>query len=543
MDEVLSEPLLQSLYSDNPIDKILSKKDVTTTTLQNLIRLLLVPTQLLLLEGTKIIPALMDLLRKHCQRSTPYNSEYGFYCVEAIIFALGIGVLADSKILKQYVDQAGKLPAPRNAHDNYVTLGDCVAQFIPKGPDSATEWVLRMPAQTFAPSLGGFTTDDLRYLVDILFQDRKQMFRAHTIAGTSPGWWYVLFLLWLFNQYTLPDRTLMDRIYAIALRIEVNSSWDKHDLLERLILMIGTNLQQTESTQASVRAVDPEDASIILSGYYQYITTYDKRNAEVLGLVIMWAGDTVCGRNDLDMRLEYLKSYLDVLWEGVVREDDALDRMVDGTTEATEQASLGFLAGHFLKLTKLIIAKESQDGQYRCIRLLLEEGDFINLMGRIILWFTRFDVSGGVLEVAADQAMEFNVALMELASSVKPTHKKTYRPVPYILEATMDWLKLAYHFEDAVKICSPNNQARYYYMHTAQASWWTVRDMIPVMFAARCHNPTCNKENPQFICARCRTAPYCSRECQEHDWDDLSTRRPHWLECGTPRENQGAFKS
>ncbi|KAG8725517.1 hypothetical protein FRC09_013756 [Ceratobasidium sp. 395] len=399
MDEVLSEPLLQSLYSDDPIDKILTKKDVTATTFQNLIRLLLVPTQLSLLEGTKIIPTLMSLLRKHCQRSTPYDSEYGFYCVEAIIFALGIGVLADSKFLKQYVDQAGKLPAPRNAHDNYVTLGDCVAQFIPKGPDSATEW------------------------------DRKQMLWAHTIAGTSPGWWYVLFLLWLFNQYTLPDRTLMDRIYAIALRIEVNSSWDKHDLLERLILMIGTNLQQTESTQASVRAVDPEDASIILSGYYQYITTYDKRNAEVLGLVIMWAGDTVCGRNDLDMRLEYLKSYLDVLWEGVVREDDALDRMVDGTTEATEQASLGFLAGHFLKLTK------------GCTR-------------QVTARFPHQGLNFFGVEVAADQAMEFNVALMELASSVKPTHKKTYRPVPYILEATMDWLKLAYHFEDAVKICS-----------------------------------------------------------------------------------------
>ncbi|KAG8759022.1 hypothetical protein FRC12_009865 [Ceratobasidium sp. 428] len=534
MGEALSEPLLQSLYSDDPIEKILSKKDVTTTTLQNLIRLLLVPTQLLPLEGSHIIPALMDLLRRHCKHNRPYDSEYGFYCVEAILFTLGIGILAESKFLKQYIDQTANLPTPRNTRGDYVTLGDCVAQFLPKDQHTGVARVFHTPTQTLAPSLGGFTTEDLCYLVNVLFQDRKQMFRAHTIAETSPGWWYTVYLMLLFNEYTLRDHGLGDKIYDIALRVELNSTWDKHDLLDKVILMTGTNPQQFECTQASATAMDPEDASLVLGGYYQYITKHDKRNTEVLGLIILWAGDITCGRNDLDMHLEYLISHLDVLWEGVVRGDDTLGRMAEGTTYP---ASFILLAEHFLKFTRYMIAKQSQDGQYRCVEMLLKEGDLINLTGRIILWFTRFDVSlDEILEIATQQA-KLNAALVELASSIKLIHERTHRPVPYTFEAIMDWLKVAYYLEDAVKLCSPNSHARYHYMLTATAAWSDVRSMIPVMLTEwRCRNPVCNQENPQFMCARCRFAPYCSRECQARDWEYRSTRPPHWLQCGTQGE-------
>ncbi|KAG8704877.1 hypothetical protein FRC08_001996 [Ceratobasidium sp. 394] len=350
--EVPSDSLIQSLYSEDTIGKILAKEGVTATTFHNLIRLLLVPSQLLSLQGTQILATLMSLLRQYCQDHRPYENEYGFYCIGAIMFVLGIAVLAESKFLKQYVDQTTALPGPRHTRSDYTMLGDCVAQFLPTAQRAETAWGLDIATRTLSPSLGGFTTSDLRFVVNLLWQNRKQMLWAHALAGTSPGWWYGIYLLWVFNEHTLRDHTLTNRIYAIALRVEVNSSWDKHDLLDKAIFTIRTTQRlRSDDMRTATRPIDDEDAKLALSKYYQYIMAYNRRDRQTLGLCIMWAGDLIFWLDNLDVYLEYLRSHLEVLWAGVLKEDSTLDRMVEGTVE---QASLVFLAELALKFTKCV---------------------------------------------------------------------------------------------------------------------------------------------------------------------------------------------
>ncbi|KAG8755251.1 hypothetical protein FRC12_010950 [Ceratobasidium sp. 428] len=512
MGEALSEPLLQSLYSDDPVEKILSKKDVTTITLQNLIRLLLVPTQLLLLEGSHIIPALMDLLRRHCKHNRLYDSEYGFYCVEAILFTLGIGILAESKFLKQYIDQTANLPTPRNTRGDYVTLGDCVAQFLPKDQHTGIARVFHTSTQTLAPSLGGFTTDDLCYLVDVLFQDRKQMFRAHTIADTSPGWWYAVYLMLLFNEYTLRDHGLGDKIYDIALRVELNSTWDKHDLLDKTLLMAGMTVQASGTVRVPAKAVDLQDGRLTLGRYYHYIATYGKKEARVLGLIIMWAGETAHWLNNPDLCLEYLSSHIEVLWEGVVREDSTLDRMA---ATAEKPASLVFLVEYFLKFAKFVLHKLAQERQRTCASMLLETGDFINLMGCILLRFTRFDLEDNTLMLATKQIVTFGNELDEFALTVSIVHNATFRRAPFVSTAIMDWTKVALYIEDALNNCTPGRYGLSHHLHAADKAWRNFQKIIPNTPTQSCSNPSCDIANPHLACMGCKHMYYCSHECQE----------------------------
>ncbi|KAG8680399.1 hypothetical protein FRC09_018275, partial [Ceratobasidium sp. 395] len=231
----------------------------------------------------------MSLLRSHCRRCRPFDDEYGFSCFEAIVFVLGIGVLAESRYLNQYIEEAAKLPGPRSTHSDYITMVDCVEQFLPsEDQQTNTAWGFDATSQMLAPALGGFTMSDLRFVVNTLWENRKPMFSAHTIAGTSPGWWCGLYLLWIFNERTLKDHALTDRIYAVALRLEVNSSGDKPDLLNKAMFALfqKTTRERLSLMKAALTPVDAEDAEHVLAKYYQYVHDYHRRTQPTLGLAV-----------------------------------------------------------------------------------------------------------------------------------------------------------------------------------------------------------------------------------------------------------------
>ncbi|KAG8759021.1 hypothetical protein FRC12_009864 [Ceratobasidium sp. 428] len=284
---LLSESeLIEDLNSGGALNKI-HNKTATAATFRNLVRLLRIPSRFSLVVGYSVIPELMDSLRRCCQQSRPYDSTYGFYCVEAIVCFLGVGVMAEPIIQKWCIDQLEKLPDLDNIFEDHVRLGDFVAHWLPEDERLSREvWKAHTSTGVLAPSLGGFTTEDLHYLVDTLFQDRKQMLWMHSIAGTSPVWWYGIYILAMFNEYTLRDRTLAHMIYAIALRIELNSVGDKHDLLDRVITTIGMRRHESRSARVLAKVTDLEDAKLVLSRYYEYIPTCGKRGGPlVIGMI------------------------------------------------------------------------------------------------------------------------------------------------------------------------------------------------------------------------------------------------------------------
>ncbi|KAG8790922.1 hypothetical protein FRC12_010656 [Ceratobasidium sp. 428] len=138
-----------------------------------------------------------------------------------------------------------------------------------------------------------------------------------------------------------------------------------------------------------IRLVDAEDAEHVLAKYYQYVHNYQRCNRQTLGLVLVWACDTVRWLDDLDVYLKYLNAHIETLWAGIVREDDTLDGLIDGTSGRT---AIIFLAELFLKHIEYIIDKVELRIKTICIRMIFKNGDFVDLIGRLVIWFSRVDV-------------------------------------------------------------------------------------------------------------------------------------------------------
>ncbi|KAG8750685.1 hypothetical protein FRC12_012765 [Ceratobasidium sp. 428] len=180
-----------------------------------------------------------------------------------------------------------------------------------------------------------------------------------------------------------------------------------------------------------------------------------------------------------------------------------------------------------------MIAKASLEEQYIYVKTLIEEGDFLNLMGRILLWFVRFDCPEMLLEPAAEQTLKFGAVITRFTMSIQSVHKRVDDRIPYIIGSIMDGMKVARFLGEAIITCPPDNRELYNYLATVAVIWDRIRGLIPNMSSLCCVNPVCGKANAQWICTGCRNAFYCGRRCQKRHWRYRGVGHPHWLECET----------
>ncbi|KAG8725514.1 hypothetical protein FRC09_013753 [Ceratobasidium sp. 395] len=323
-NELPSDSLLQHLDSDRTIKKILAKENVTATTLYDLTRLVLAPSRLLSFQGTQIMPVLMDLFRTHIRRHHPYEYEYGFHCVEAILFSLMMGVLSGKPgVFQAYVGKALMLSGQASAASLHNTMDQCLGptlkEFKEIDEHSETFWGFDPLTRTLVPALGGFTVDDLYYFIDAIWKDRNHMLWAHTITGVSALWRCGITVLCLFHRRTSRNRGLLPKIYNLALRLELNSSEDEFQLLD-IALDYASQAPPSSDLRKHLTAdivTDTEDAKLMLRKYPPWVILLEQRNWNTLNYCVLSASGIVMQLDDLELHLEFLRSHLRVIWSGI----------------------------------------------------------------------------------------------------------------------------------------------------------------------------------------------------------------------------------
>ncbi|KAG9081675.1 hypothetical protein FS749_007471 [Ceratobasidium sp. UAMH 11750] len=515
--EVLPGSLVQLLDSDYTVNKILAKKDVAAKTLHDLTRLVLVPTRLLSLRGTRILPALMDLFGSYCQHHRPYEYEFGFYCVEAILFTLGIAVLGKTDALKMYVHEAMALSSQAPARLLHEMMEKCLGPSLQmcEKPDKRNEilWGFDSLTQTLAPALGGFTLDDLHYIINAVWEDRKQMFWAHTITGVSPGWRYGIFILFLFHRRKLRNYTLVPKIYAVAMRLELSSPQDEYHLLDLVLEMTCTTPSSPSGLYPENDIIDTEDAKLVLRKYHPWIILLDQKYWKTSNLCTLWAGSIVLQLNELEFYLEMLKSHLRVIWSGILEHDEH-------TRELTKTTPLLLFINTTLKYIEFIINKAVPEDRTACINMLFTGGDFVNLMGRTLLWFPRFaemyasneEIFGGL----KGQLEMFNEALVVLARATGPLVSHSAIGNSYTFNIWADRTKVLMFLQYSYQTyLTTNDQTLCAYLKAAKNTWEEFGRMVPYVSDQYCANPDCRGPGPAMSCTRCCKVRYCNQKCQK----------------------------
>ncbi|KAG8707406.1 hypothetical protein FRC09_001840 [Ceratobasidium sp. 395] len=536
--ELPPDSLLQRLDSDSTLKRILAKDNVTATTLYDLTRLVLVPNRLLSFEGTRIMPALMDLLRNYSRHHQPYDYEYGFYCVEAILFTLLIGVLAaKARVLQMYVDETMTVFGQASA----LSLHDAIDQCLGPAPEMCQEvnernesfWSFDASTHTLVPTLGGFTIDDLHYFVNVICGSRKQMFWAHTITGVSALWRCGIFVLCLFHRRIMRNHELMPKFYNLALRLVFNCPEDKFHLLD-FVLKINSKIPPSLDGKYSINSiVDKEDAKLLLRKYHPWVILLEQRYWNTLNLCALSASNIVLQLNDLELHLEFLKSHLRVIWSGVLRHDEQ-----PGDTKNTTPLILFTVTT--LKHIEFMVTRNLLENIPPCIGMLFTEGDFVNLMGRSLLWFPRFaDIYSSNKEIGGimSQFEMLHETLIELARATGPLVSNLLIVTPRPFDIWADWNKTRVFFQYSQQMhLSRSNRTLHTYFNMMTKAWEEFGQMMPKVLDLYCANPDCGRIDPALQCAQCRTVRYCNKRCQYHHWYYPAFERSHSLGCAKPKQ-------
>ncbi|KAG8725515.1 hypothetical protein FRC09_013754 [Ceratobasidium sp. 395] len=515
------DSLLQRLDSDDTIQKILAKDNVTAATLHDLTRLVLVPNCLLSLRGTQIMPALMELFHSYTRDHQPYEYEYGLHCVEAILFALLIGILAGipagrSTVLEIYVyeNQVLSSRTPSFFH-NMLEKSLGVTLELCGEVDERNEifWGFNASTRTLVPVLGGFTIDDLHYFIGAIWEGRKHMFWAHTIIGVPALWRCGIAVLSLFHRRTQRNHELTPKIYALAMRLELNCREDKYHLLDLALDITSKFPNASAGVHPGDSVVDIEDAKLVLRKYYPWIVVLDRRRWRTLSHCVLTAGSIVIQLYNLELHLEFLKAHLRVIWSEVLRHDINPGDMNEGTPLLVFTIST-------LKHIECMITKNKTENMLACIDQLFAEGDFVNLMGRILLSFRHFANFTTSHQETKDLTQQFDI-LDDIFTTLAQTTGFVVSPLliktSHAFNIRADWNKIMAFFKYSPQLPHVENDQTplTYFDKKSKVIWEVFERMIPYVLDLYCANPDCGRINPSMECARCHTMRYCNTGCQQ----------------------------
>ncbi|KAF8598098.1 hypothetical protein BDV93DRAFT_610042, partial [Ceratobasidium sp. AG-I] len=165
-----------------------------------ILRLLLDPGRLSMLNQTTLLSSCMLLLREHLKDTGEpmFCYEYGYLCFEVMVLTIQIGMICrlNAGGFDTFLVNAKKCP-PREmpgfiALNTALQIQICAQHPLNKG----MSWVLQtsttpLGGMTYLPAVGGFTDVDVEYLLKEMWESRKQLSYIGSKVPTA-GWSFVI---------------------------------------------------------------------------------------------------------------------------------------------------------------------------------------------------------------------------------------------------------------------------------------------------------------------------------------------------------------
>lgn len=537
-----------------------------------ILSLLCNPSELHNLNGTTLLSRCMLALRHFTDDSDPqsnklFSYEYGFLCFRVIVLLMHVGTLVHANTFDKFMMQTNNLCGP---HEISATLSEVVLERLGESwnPARPRDWLMDTPMpqggeRTLLGAVGGFTSDDARYLLKILWHDRKGFTEICTQTST-PGWLLPLMLieehmLWE-ERYKSNNINGEDWYYllALCLRYSLVASERESRFLEMICakaLVYSDHLDRESDPELEVpydttNLVDARDTRVMLQAYITRMTI--STQAPFPRLITSQFGAGFLQQEEILDIPDLMPSLIKVSCSRVWAEIDASS----GSPEpASENPALIKSAAHAFDLISRVYPNYI-GAPVEIISTLdkaLVEIDFINLFGKMA--FLPLVIGSSIskpenpgnpkelddtddLGAHPRQVTDHWDDLTHTTLSIGTSYGMVDRPANVnkpLDRYYPDWLK-TWRCYDA-HFPQHNTQSELLRNHTdlgymslygfgSSLGFWDRKERTEI----ECAYPRCPaaafESDPQFFCERCLAAPYCSHLCQARHWAS-TTREPH----------------
>lgn len=139
-----------------------------------------------------------------------FSYEYGFYCLEVIAMAIMVGALIENNAFEEAISMMVEPPIKQSpnalvqlfiqAHDPVVRPYLCDEY---SGACFDSSGTFETSLNSYLCCVGGMSLEDISFLVDSIWDDRKNFLTIQSLANTTPDWTYMMMFFWLANSRSL----------------------------------------------------------------------------------------------------------------------------------------------------------------------------------------------------------------------------------------------------------------------------------------------------------------------------------------------------
>ncbi|CAE6468213.1 unnamed protein product [Rhizoctonia solani] len=513
------------------------RKEIIIQTSNDLIPLSLLETTLAVGEnmhkvgfqsGSEIFAVLMSTIRGYAKlhKGDMFEHYYGFLCVRHLIRMVCIGIIQRGGSWEAFL----KTIQPECPWNRVTTLiseasHDIMHRTLMGNKQEATLKLLGFSETTssvFADA-GGLTTEDIEFLIDILWESRKSVLPLR-FKGLLPGFPVFLFLLYNMTDYTdlLDVAPLWLEVQDLVQRCYLgNSSTYERNILRQVSRWIHDKVSGPFRTVAlDYVPVDDDDARAVVKAYSDLLSPPIPLSLAPIMLLDVsmtmyrWISYMLTNPRPRRRALERLapiaaKAALERLWLEIDREKDGL--MANnrrGFTRTYAFDVLNNVAAHYF---------DTPDRQIRedMLRMLLGI-EIYSLLGRVLVLVTH---ESGLTEDALDIWDQFIDSLQDFVPVLKPLMKiPTARPESLRSEWGKVSRLLALRLNSSIPCPTPK-----YILKEATEVWniFLTKQLAKDSGSYMCSSPRCAdpsvagpSSEAKITCGGCGMAYYCSQRCQ-----------------------------
>ncbi|KAF8599186.1 hypothetical protein BDV93DRAFT_592123 [Ceratobasidium sp. AG-I] len=345
----------------------------------------------LLLSKPGVLSSCIQLLREYTKQDGILDYEFGYLCLQVMALSVEVGILSQTQRLEAFIADVSKLPSQHTIARTLMKYLDPMTHTAlsgKKGTDMCflLGWEVRASDERFVAlhQLGGVTIVDARFLVEILWDSRKDFLHAvQRAAGYVPGWSRLILVIWQsFIQHAygnVPEKPSQQNWNYVTDLIARYSLFSAEHIDELMLAMLGKS-QEIKHMHFGANAysptfVDVDDSEAVVASFCQArLKSTPPAHIIFTAMVFKYA----C----INLHPSIFNARIPQLFAGVV--ERAWVQLEKAAQLNNRQlGNLSTFIEHFVQITILLMAKNRSNSA--SVFVALTDEAFFNYLGRIVL--------------------------------------------------------------------------------------------------------------------------------------------------------------
>lgn len=553
-----------TVTSAKPIDQfLLDPLDrASIADFQNLLVAVQLVNHIEVLENETLMPLLVGLLRD-TMSSNPdvklFNSYFGFLSINLILRTIQVGVLSRLYIFGPFLGLA--------TYDTEDTVTQPLAEAViyelktsmsldGSGATSGTPLPL-FDNGVLLPEIGGLSYEDSLFLLEAIWEDRKQFLMVMSRGSLFSLGWSALFYMIFKQLEAKKSSTTSDQwghLRQLLYRYRLYTTAKDEELAECVCDEIETRSFSNEFAELPLDnndCVDKEDARLIVHAYIARLASQSKLKGEFpssMSLVLASQApfEAIVKVKSYDLAPPCTNASIEHMWSELKVLEERCK--LDGVETAIDQILI-HVCHLSLNYNIILRARPSDMSSEHRVEFLraLARGEFVQIVGRTLLAYAMDLATGIRLDYGVCRCWRDLIFQLKRMTTILE-NRYLDSPAYLMFEDCYSDLQKTCHQNDIIlglfepshflyKFARDSLQVLNGLLNTLSGfNRYEFDQLVPPINCAYSRCPAVCRVSASITkrrtaCEGCLVTDYCSEECQIRDWE-FGCPQPHRTRCG-----------